>query len=458
MPTGRVARGVPLAKLAARTAAGRLAGKVGRTDEERLVAQFTKEAERYASLLGDMKGVAMKIGQLVSFLDAGLVPEEYRPIYQQIVGSLQADAPPMSLPLVRGVVEEELGRPLDEVFEWFGERPMAAASIGQVHAAHLPGGREVVVKVQYPGVAEAIASDLSNGELLASLINAGNRLMGPLRMHSDVRSVVRELQERITEELDYRLEAANQAEFAALYHDHPFIRIPAVVPELSTERVLVMDESDGMRWTVALEQPQELKDAWGEVISRFVYSALYTTGIFNGDPHPGNYLFHEDGSVTFLDFGCVKRFDQPQVALMRKTVSAAFVGDGDADLLLDVLQELELVPRTTKLTAERLLEWYRPMWEPAWGDQPYTYTPEYAAFVAQRNFDPLGEYGDVVRSFGVGEGSKDYTLLNRIQLGLLSIMASLRATGHWKAVQEEIVFGAAPQTELGRRHAAWLAE
>src|SRR5207237_1081836 len=142
--------------------------------------------------------------------------------------------------------------------------------------------------------------DLANGELLASLVQMGSRLLGPMRLQSDARAIVSELQERITEELDYRLEAANQQEFADEYRDHPFIHIPEVVHELSTERVLVMDEADGLRWTAALQQPQELKDAWGEVICRFVYSSLYGTGIFNGDPHPGNYLFHEDGSVTFL--------------------------------------------------------------------------------------------------------------------------------------------------------------
>jgi hypothetical protein len=261
----------------------------------------------------------------------------------------------------------------------------------------------------------------------------------------------------MTDELDYRLEAACQTEFADRYRDHPFIHIPEVVPDLSTERVLVMDEADGLRWSAALAQPQELKDTWGEVINRFVYGSLYDAGIFNGDPHPGNYLFHEDGSVTFLDFGSVKRFDHGQMALMREMVEAVFVDDGDPDEFLRIVQDFQLVPRDTKLTAERLLEWYRPMWEPAWGEQPFTYTPEFSAFVAQRNFDPLGDYGDVIRGFGIGEGAKDYVLLNRIQLGLLSVLASLRATGDWRAAQDEIVFGAPPRTELGRRHAAWAA-
>jgi predicted unusual protein kinase regulating ubiquinone biosynthesis (AarF/ABC1/UbiB family) len=432
-----------------------VAGKVRRADEARDIARFTKEAERYAALLGNMKGVAMKVGQLFSFLDSGLVPAKYRPIYQQIVGSLQADAPPMSVELVHGVIERELGRPVAEVFEWFGDRPMAAASIGQVHAAHLPGGREVVVKVQYPGVADAIAADLANGELLAGLIQTGMRFMGPMRLKSDVRAVVEELRDRITEELDYRLEAAHQTEFAELYRDHPFIRIPEVVPELSTERVLVMDEADGLRWTAALDQPQELKDRWGEVINRFVYGSLYDAGIFNGDPHPGNYLFHEDGSVTFLDFGCVKRFPERDIELMREMCEAVFDGDGDAARFLRISKDFELLPQDTKLDAERLLGWYRPMWEPVLHDERFTYTPEFAEFVVHRNFDPFGEWGDVIRAYGVNDHSKSYTLLNRIQLGLLSVLATLGATGEWRAAQQEIVFDAAPRTELGKQHAAW---
>jgi hypothetical protein len=306
-------------------------------------------------------------------------------------------------------------------------------------------------------VAEAIEADLANGELLASVIQMGNRLLGPLRLKSDVRAVVDELKDRISEELDYRLEATNQQVFADLYRDHPFIHVPDVVTELSTERVLVMDQADGLRWTAALDQPQELKDRWGEVINRFVYGSLYTAGIFNGDPHPGNYLFHDDGSVTFLDFGCVKRFSERDVELMRRMCEAVFEGDGDAERFLRICQEFELVPKDTELEADRLLEWYRPMWEPVLRAERFTYTPEFAEFVVHRNFDPFGEWGDIIRAFGINEASKSYTLLNRIQLGLLSVLATLGATGEWWAAQQEIVFGAAPRTELGREHAAWQA-
>jgi predicted unusual protein kinase regulating ubiquinone biosynthesis (AarF/ABC1/UbiB family) len=158
-----------------RQGVGRFAGKLTR-DEQRKLDRFTREAERYVAVLGDMKGVAMKVGQLLSFLDAGAIPDQHRGTYQQIIGALQADAPPMPFETVFAVLERELDRPVEEVFAWIDERPMAAASIGQVHAAHLPDGRRVVVKVQYPGVGDAIRADLRNTELIASFARVGAKL------------------------------------------------------------------------------------------------------------------------------------------------------------------------------------------------------------------------------------------------------------------------------------------
>jgi predicted unusual protein kinase regulating ubiquinone biosynthesis (AarF/ABC1/UbiB family) len=451
---GRVARGLPLAGLAVRQGLGRVAGKLSR-DEQKQLDRFTREAERYVAVLGDMKGVAMKVGQLLSFLDAGAVPEQHRAAYQQIVGALQADAPPMPFETVREVVERELGRPLEEAFSWIGTQPMAAASIGQVHAAHLPDGREVVVKVQYPGVADAIRSDLQNTELLASFARLGMKL-SPIRVTADPEAIVEEVAARITEELDYRIEAANQTAFRARYEDHPFIRIPAVVPELSTERVLVMDEHDGLRWTAALEQPQELKDRWGEVVHRFVFGSLYDQGTFNADPHPGNYLFQDDGSVTFLDFGCVKRFEPDQVAAMHH-ISAAVFETGDADALFRSFQDLGCIPRRTKLQPPRVFEWWKGIWDPGLDAQPFTFTPEFAAWVMERNLDPFGEWRDMARGMGIGPESKDWTFLMRIQLGLYSVLGALRATSDWRAVHDEERGVGPVTTELGRQHAAWKA-
>lgn len=190
---------------------GCVGGKLSR-DEQRELDRFTREAERYVAVLGDMKGVAMKVGQLMSFLDAGAIPEQHRTAYHQIIGALQADAPPMPFDTVRLVIEHELQRPVAEVFAWIDERPMAAASIGQVHAAHLPDGRAVVVKVQYPGVSDAIRADLQNTELLASFASFGAKL-SPIRVTADPTAIVEEVTERITEELDYRIEAANPTAF-----------------------------------------------------------------------------------------------------------------------------------------------------------------------------------------------------------------------------------------------------
>ena len=449
---GRLARGLPLVGLAVRQGVGRVAGRLA-SDEQKQLDRFTREAERYVAVLGDMKGVAMKVGQLLSFLDAGAIPEKHRAAYQQIVGALQADAPPMPFETVRDVLERELERSVDEAFAWIGERPMAAASIGQVHAAHLPDGREVVVKVQYPGVGDAIRADLQNTELIASFARLGAKL-SPIRVTADPSAIAEEITERVSEELDYRIEAANQAEFRASYEGHPFIRIPQVIPELSTERVLVMDHHDGLRWTAALEQPQDLRDTWGEVINRFVFGSLYDFGAFNADPHPGNYLFHDDGGVTFLDFGCVKRFPPPQVAAMRR-ISEAVFDTGDADDLFQCFQDVGCIPRTSKLAPQRVFDWWAPIWDAGRGVQPFTYTPEFAAWAMERNFDAFGEWGDVSRGMGIGPESKDWTFLTRIQVGLYSVLGALRATCDWRAVHDELRKDAPPQTDLGRRHQAW---
>ena len=452
---GRLARGLPLAGLAVRQGIGRVAGKLTR-DEQKQLDRFTREAERYVAVLGDMKGVAMKVGQMLSFLDAGAIPEQHRAAYQQIVGALQADAPPMQFETVRDVLELELEHPLEEVFAWIGERPMAAASIGQVHAARLPDGRDVVVKVQYPGVGDAIRSDLQNTELIASFARLGAKL-SPIRVTADPTAIAEEITERVTEELDYRIEAANQADFHSHYEGHPFIRIPEVVSELSTERVLVMDQHDGMRWTAALEQPQELKDAWGEVIYRFVFGSLYDFGEFNADPHPGNYLFHTDGGVTFLDFGCVKRFSPEQVAAMRG-ISRSVFDDEDADALFDCFVAVGCIPRKTKLQPQRVFDWWAPIWHPGRGTPaPFTFTPEFAAWVLERNFGAFGEWRDIARGMGIGRESKDWTFLTRIQLGLYSVLGALHASGDWRAIHDELRKDEAPRTDLGARHQAWKA-
>ena len=310
---GRLRRAAPLAALSARTAGGAavagLRSKLTGADP----AEFHgRTAERYAELLGHSKGALMKAGQMLSMISVGpAVPLEFQSTYQAALARLRDDAPPMAGELAQTVLERELGRKALSAFAEFDWEPLAAASIGQVHAARLRDGREVAVKIQYPGVADAIAADLKNTQLLVTFVT----LLGGLytrRLNADLRDAARDMSARIVEELDYRLEAANQAEFAAHYRGHPFIHVPEVIGELCTDRVLTQELCLGRSWSEALGAEQELRDQWAEAIWRFVYGSYERLGMINADPHPGNYLFHDDGSVSFLDFGCVQRFPREQ--------------------------------------------------------------------------------------------------------------------------------------------------
>src|SRR5580693_4952582 len=226
-------------------------------------------AEDVAGTLGAMKGVMMKIGQMASYVDGGLSPAVRRTLAR-----LQDSVPPMSPALAAAVVKEELGVPPERAFARWDPRPIAAASIGQVHRAVTLDGRAVAVKVQYPGIAETIAADLRNVALIRRML----RIAAPAQ---DVDALLSELRDRIGEELDYRREAASQHLMAAYYDGHPTIHVPRIIPELAT-------------------RPQHERDLAAETIYRFVFRSLYEVGAFNGDPHPGNYLFHRGGKVTFL--------------------------------------------------------------------------------------------------------------------------------------------------------------
>src|SRR4051812_29338304 len=244
IPQGRLRRTPPPAAAPARAAREgvvdvlrrRLKGERGASLEFHV-----RNAERYADVLSRSKGVLMKVGQMVSFVDAGAVLEgPYGEVYRAALASLQADAEPMEPVLVAAVIESELGRPPEEVFAEFSPEPIAAASIGQVHTARLQDGTEVAVKVQYPGVADAIRDDLANTQLLLTFVKIAKGVV-PQYRNFDVRPLADEIAERFWEELDYRTELANQMEFAEHYRGHPFAHVPEVFPELSSDRVLTME-------------------------------------------------------------------------------------------------------------------------------------------------------------------------------------------------------------------------
>src|SRR5947209_15442799 len=276
IPQGRVRRTVPIAVLSARAAGGGVVDILRRRLKGERGASFefhVRNAERYADTLSRSKGVLMKVGQIVSFVDSSAVLEgPTGEIYRAALASLQSDAEPVEPVLGAAVIESELGRPPEELFAELTLEPMAAASIGQVHTARLHDGTEVAVKVQYPGVADAIRDDLANTELLFTFVKIVRGVV-PQYRNFDVRAVADEIGERIGEEVDYGTELANQSDFAEHYRGHPFARVPEVFPELSSERVLTMEMVHGRRWTAIGEVDQELRDRWGEAINRFFFGS-----------------------------------------------------------------------------------------------------------------------------------------------------------------------------------------
>src|ERR671924_964745 len=323
IPKGRIRRtaqvGSAVGTQGARYA-GTRAANIARSKEAggtALERRHLEAAERMVETLGKMKGAAMKVGQLASFIDTEFLPPEYRDLYQEQLAELRTSAPPMPWKKVSKVLEQEWEEPCEELFEEFEEEAAAAASIGQVHRAVLPDGREVAVKIQYPGVAEAIRADMQNAGLILRMAKA-------LAPGLDAKAAAAELKERVLEELDYEYEAHNQRAFARGYRGHPFIYVPDVVTRLSTERVLVTEWVDGLGFEQVKELPQDERDRFGEIVYRFCFGSIYHLQHFNADAHPGNYLALPGGRVAFLDFGMTKQLDQDQIQLEITALDAIF--------------------------------------------------------------------------------------------------------------------------------------
>src|SRR5256714_4764517 len=321
IPGGRVQRtakvGHVLGSAGARYA-GTRARNVVRSPDAATAAldqRHLEAAERMVDALGQLKGAAMKIGQLASFIDTDFLPPEYRELYQDKLSALRTAAPPMAWKKVKQVLEEEWEDPVEELFEDFEEEAAAAASIGQVHRATLPDGRRVAVKIQYPGVAKALRADMQNAGMIMRMAKA-------LAPGLDAKAAAAELKERVLEELDYEYEAQNQRTFARAYRGHPFIYVPDVVTRLSRTRVLVSEWVDGMGFEDVRALPQEEKDRFGEIVFRFCFGSIYHLQHFNADAHPGNYLLLDDGRVAFLDFGMTKQLDKEQIELEITAIEA----------------------------------------------------------------------------------------------------------------------------------------
>jgi predicted unusual protein kinase regulating ubiquinone biosynthesis (AarF/ABC1/UbiB family) len=397
-------------------------------------------AEDVVNTLGAMKGVLVKLGQMASYLDDGLAPSVRRTLSR-----LQDSIPPMSPELAAQVISEELGGQPEQVFARWDPEPIAAASIGQVHRAITRDGDAVAVKVQYPGIAEMMTADLDNVALLRRML----KITAPSQ---DVEALVTELRDRVLEELDYRREAANQEVLARYFAGHPTIHVPRIIGSLSSRRVITSELADGVRFAEIAEWPQSERDLAGETIYRFVLRSLYEVHAFNGDPHPGNYLFRPGGKVTFLDFGLVKHFTDDDLAPLMAMVRNLCVQHDPEAFRASMVQAGFLVP-DAPLTTEQVVDHLAVFYTLVTESRPITVTSDYASSVVRRFFDmrsPVAQFARIPRS---------YVILQRINLGLFALLGDMHATANWRAIAEEIwpFMQAPPSTPMGMAESGWLA-
>lgn len=343
----------------------------GRERRRQLAERHTiKTAEEVARLMGGMKGVFMKIGQIASFANEAL-PEEARAALR----GLQREAPPMAFDLVRGVIEGELGGRLSDHFRDIDEVPLASASIGQVHHAITRDGHDVALKVQYPGVDDAIRSDLRFTQGIMAIF-------GGLFPNTDNRAMVLELKARLLEEIDYTVELANQRLFGEIWAGHPLIRVPRVFPALSRRRVLCQELVRGRDFYTFVDRASaDDKRLAVHVLNDFVFDSMHIHGVFNGDPHPGNYLFHDDGGVTFLDFGCVKRFPPGFLQDIRALNRAIVAGDHQGFEIL--VKRIGIVLPGRPYDHDFVWSFFQYHAAPFKDDAPFAFTPDYLARAAE---------------------------------------------------------------------------
>jgi predicted unusual protein kinase regulating ubiquinone biosynthesis (AarF/ABC1/UbiB family) len=456
LPTGRVARTVRVGGLVTgqgvRWAGMRAANRV-RTPERAAVAENERAAALVHELvdqLGRMRGAAMKIGQIISMVEFDGLPEEQQDELQRKLGSLRDGIPPVPFSRLEKLLRKELGAPLGKVFSDFDERAFAAASIGQVHRARTLDGHEVVAKVQYPGVAEAVETDLRNAMLLVPLVK---RLAPGL----DAKALAAEMRERIGEELDYELEAQNQRRIERLMRGHPFIRVPRVFTDLSTRRVLVSEYVEGERFDEVRRADEEQRDRYGEIVFRFFFGLVYRDRIALGDPHPGNYLLSPDGRVCFLDFGLLRDVDAGRVAA--EAAIARAVRDKDASELKAALIAAGYLPadRARAVDAEFALRLMRHAirWYAVPGAQRFSAGQE-------RRGRDREQPDDVQRAAIKGQVNQftvppESILIRRMHAIVAIVLQQLRARADWGAIASEYLYGEPSATALGHAEASFLA-
>jgi predicted unusual protein kinase regulating ubiquinone biosynthesis (AarF/ABC1/UbiB family) len=453
IPTSRLRRTAKLGGLVGTQGARLYATKAAnltRDEEGRRAAaerRQLKAAEHILDVLGTMKGAAMKVGQVASFVDTGTLPPEFHARLEAKLAELRDSAPRVSFDDMRKVIERELEAPLDEVFEEFEQQAFAAASIGQVYRARLHGGRRVAVKVQYPGIAQAVRADLQN----MGLIMRAAKLFAPAM---DAKAMAAEIRERLTEELDYELEADTHRRFARTWRGHPFVYVPDVLTSLSSEKVLVTEYVEGLSFDEVKELPRAERDRFGEILFRFFCGSLYRTRHFSADPHPGNYALMDDGRVAFLDFGMAKKLSRDQMAAELRVQRAGL--EGDAGELRAALADMGFFDaEDTIVTAEAVLAhfdaatgWYRE-------DRDFTIDRPYVRQVFIDVSDPRSRFFEIMKRQTM---PPDAMFARRMETLTLAVLGQLEATANWHRIAREWLFGDPPSTPLGMAEAEFFTE
>jgi predicted unusual protein kinase regulating ubiquinone biosynthesis (AarF/ABC1/UbiB family) len=384
---------VKLAGMTASVAAGYAGNRVKSLFQTSADARASREAsyrdtgERIARTLGELKGAAMKIGQMAS-IGSDMLPKEL----SDALAKLQKEAPPMPYEVIAAQIEAELGDPPERLFEWFDPEPFAAASIGQVHRARTDDGREVICKVQYPGVDSSVDSDLAHLKLAIRASGLMNRVH---RRALD--EVFAEIRERLHEELDYTNEAANVRMFRAHHADQPFVVVPDVVGERSAKRVLTLTFEPGDALTELDDEryPQNVRDLIGEHLFAVMASQLFELSAVQADPNPANFAFRPDGTVVLYDFGCVKRLTDAVMTPWKALVNAAFDEDYEAcEQYLQVLGVRE--PGTPAPPVTFFKRWRDLFLEPLLSAEPYDFG---AGSLHRRALEMVPETMRWVRSF-----------------------------------------------------------
>jgi predicted unusual protein kinase regulating ubiquinone biosynthesis (AarF/ABC1/UbiB family) len=450
IPTGRLRRTAEVGGLLGGQAVRGYATKAAnltRSADGRRAADERRAIEaagEIVDVLGHMKGAAMKVGQIASFIDPTGLPPEERARFQAKLASLRDSAPRVEFKKMRKVIEDDLDQRLEDVFSEFEPEAVAAASIGQVYRARLSDGRQVAVKVQYPGVAAAVRADLQN---IGRLLRAARRIAPGL----DAKSVAEELRERLTEELDYEHEASAQRAFARRFRGHPFIRIPQVIADLSGERVLVSEWVEGTGFEDVKNLDQAATDRFAEVVFRFFFGSLYRDGHFSGDPHPGNYVLQGDGRVAFIDFGMTKRIAPERLEHEKAAILDSFAGDAAgvrselAALGFFASDDPDVDPNRLLAYVHSLHDWHA-------DDRPFSFTGSYVTDLMLRS-TPGSPNWNLEKHLTM---PPDSYVSRRLETLVIGVMGQLEATANWHRIMGEWLDSGAPSTPLGEQEAAFF--